>query len=304
MNNIIYSIIIPHKNSLKFLDCCLKSIPHRDDVEIIVVDDNSCISRNDFPRISQSNLKYIFLDEKQSNYAGKARNVGIKSAQGRWILFADADDYFTDNLNYILDKYKNDSIHDVIYLSALVKDEGNNTKEYSMNSYIRGYINNKYYAEKLLKYAVWTPWSRMVKREFILANNLFFEECASGNDIYFGLMCSKLACHFAVEPVCVYSYFRPSYGSITDTYYSLDKLEKRIVQRIRVNQFYSSVNFIYKLPILGLYKIPSTISNDQVRCYKQNFWLYFKKYKLNIWIELLNAIRWKLATFLRIIKVI
>lgn len=36
-----YSIIIPHKNISSLLRRCLDSIPERDDLEIIVVDDNS-----------------------------------------------------------------------------------------------------------------------------------------------------------------------------------------------------------------------------------------------------------------------
>ena len=36
-----YSIIIPHKNSADLLQYCLNSIPLRDDIQVIVVDDNS-----------------------------------------------------------------------------------------------------------------------------------------------------------------------------------------------------------------------------------------------------------------------
>ena len=36
-----YSIIIPHKNSTVLLERCLRSIPCRKDVQVIVVDDNS-----------------------------------------------------------------------------------------------------------------------------------------------------------------------------------------------------------------------------------------------------------------------
>ena len=40
MQPINYSIIIPHKNSAILLKRCLDSIPQRNDIEIIVVDDN------------------------------------------------------------------------------------------------------------------------------------------------------------------------------------------------------------------------------------------------------------------------
>lgn len=43
-----YTIIIPHRNIPKLLQRCLDSIPHRDDLHIIVVDDNSDPDKVDF----------------------------------------------------------------------------------------------------------------------------------------------------------------------------------------------------------------------------------------------------------------
>lgn len=47
-----YTIIIPHKNSSNLLLRCLKSIPDREDLEIIIVDDDSnpeIVDFNNFP---------------------------------------------------------------------------------------------------------------------------------------------------------------------------------------------------------------------------------------------------------------
>ena len=43
-----YSIIIPHKNIPELLQRCLDSIPKREDIQIIVVDDNSDTNKVDF----------------------------------------------------------------------------------------------------------------------------------------------------------------------------------------------------------------------------------------------------------------
>ena len=43
-----YSIVIPHKNTPDLLQYCLDSIPVRDDVQVIVVDDNSDADKVDF----------------------------------------------------------------------------------------------------------------------------------------------------------------------------------------------------------------------------------------------------------------
>ena len=90
-----YSIIIPHKNIPKLLQRCLNSIPQRDDLEIIVVDDNSdpsIVDFGQFPGAGRSDVSFFF--DKSGKGAGRARNIGLQHAQGKWLLFADADDFF------------------------------------------------------------------------------------------------------------------------------------------------------------------------------------------------------------------
>ena len=92
-----FSFIIPHKNVPELLKKLLDSIPVRDDTEVIVVDDHSDPSIVDFvnfPGLKRRNTKCIFLDESRG--AGYARNVGIDNASGKWLLFADSDDSYTE----------------------------------------------------------------------------------------------------------------------------------------------------------------------------------------------------------------
>ena len=91
-----YSIIIPHKNIPDLLKRCLDSIPRRNDVQIIVVDDNSDPEKVDFsnfPGVGEKCVEVYFT--KEGKGAGFARNVGLKYAIGKWVLFADADDPVT-----------------------------------------------------------------------------------------------------------------------------------------------------------------------------------------------------------------
>ena len=58
-----YSIIIPHYNNAEDLKRCLASIPEREDVEIIIVDDNSDPGKVDFehfPGLGRDNARVIF----------------------------------------------------------------------------------------------------------------------------------------------------------------------------------------------------------------------------------------------------
>ena len=58
-----YTIIIPHKNIPNLLERLLNSIPCRDDLEIIVVDDNSSdeiVDFNNFPFEGRTNYHVIY----------------------------------------------------------------------------------------------------------------------------------------------------------------------------------------------------------------------------------------------------
>lgn len=87
-----FSIIIPHKNLLDLLIRCLESIPKRNDIQVIVVDDNSVNQtaiQNEISKIED--IKIDFVACSKSKGAGGARNVGLQMALGSYLLFADAD---------------------------------------------------------------------------------------------------------------------------------------------------------------------------------------------------------------------
>ena len=88
MSTITYSFIIPHKNCPDLLQRCVNSIPRRDDVQIIVVDDDSdptIVNWNEFQFDDDKCIELVLTKGGQG--AGAARNEGLKRAVGKWILF-------------------------------------------------------------------------------------------------------------------------------------------------------------------------------------------------------------------------
>lgn len=101
----------------RLLERCLCSIPTWDEIQIIIIDDNSNSESVDF-LISgkrQKNTEVLFT--KEGKGAGYARNIGLSHARGKWIIFADADDFFTADCFTILNEYM-DSPHEVIYFNV------------------------------------------------------------------------------------------------------------------------------------------------------------------------------------------
>lgn len=214
MENIIYTFIIPHKNCPDLLKRCVDSIPQRDDIQIVVIDDNSDVGKK--PILKREGLEVVFLNSEQSKGAGRARNIGLDYAKGKWLLFADADDYFSENLSSLLEKYKTDETTDIVYLSASKFDENGIFTLINEGKLINDYLQNRPKAELRLKCELWTPWSRMVKRNVVVNNQIRFDEIPAANDKMFGLLSSKFSKVIAVEGKVIYYYYRPSFNSQTD----------------------------------------------------------------------------------------
>lgn len=202
---VAFTFIIPHKNSPQMLQRLIGSIPERDDVEIVVVDDNS--EKAQRPVLTRRNATVIHLDANNSKGAGHARNVGLAAAQGKWVLFADADDKYSTVFPEFLDKYK-DSEADVVYFNY------DQVRGDVVTRQACPYINltgndNKY----RLKYLFTVPWNKMTKLRLIREHVIEFEECPVGNDIFFTYQVAYFSKSIAVEPASMYVYYINS-GSI------------------------------------------------------------------------------------------
>lgn len=164
---------------------CLNSIPQRQDTEIIVVDDNSSPDKVDFdhfPGADRPDVTLIF--DKQGGGAGHARNVALNRASGKWIIFADADDFFLPSLNEAMDSHA-DSIADIIYFHAISLDTNLYIPSWRagrLNGYLDTYRKDKMHGEALLRYVFGEPWCRFVKRELMEENHIRFEETIIHND--------------------------------------------------------------------------------------------------------------------------
>ena len=102
-----FTIIIPHRNIPHLLKRCISSIPYRDDLQIIIVDDNSSpdiVDFNDFPGEGRLNTSIIY--DKTGLFAGHARNMALDYARGKWVIFADADDFFNYCFDEVLEEFK------------------------------------------------------------------------------------------------------------------------------------------------------------------------------------------------------
>ena len=208
-----YSFIIPHHNSLELLKRCVKSIPQRDDIQIIIVDDNS--DEQEKPAEEWAGVEVLYIDAQQTKGAGHARNVGLSHAEGKWLLFADADDYYKQDFMNVLDQYVDKNI-DVLYFNFEHRDENLNKilTNLQFQDDFENYDGSVYSKEKI-KYHHNVPWTKMVRRDFIRKYNIMFEETINGNDIFFSMLVGFHVKTLLVEKKALYTYVR-NVGSITN----------------------------------------------------------------------------------------
>ena len=232
--DINYSIIIPHKNCPDLLERCLNSIPIRDDIQIIVIDDNS--EYNKKPVLRRENIKILFLDISKSKGAGRARNIGIEESLGKWLLFADSDDYFTELSFSVFDEYLNSS-YEVIYFNSLFFNSETlqvlpKPKELVSIDDFDGSRN----AEEKIKYLKNAPWGKMLRKDFVLKHNIKYEEIVKGNDTFFAYQVGFFSSSVAIDKRDVYVYTMNG-NSITNGSKTIDIYKQSLKNTYKSNSF-------------------------------------------------------------------
>lgn len=234
-----FTLIIPHKNTPDLLQKCLNSIPRRKDVQIIVVDDNSDedkVDFNHFPGLDDPTVE-VFLT-KEGKGAGYARNVGLSHAIGKWLIFADADDFFMPSLSSFLDAHGSSNADVVLWKVCSIDLDtskpgfrGSAINKFADEALQTGNFDNSLLISHLYK--------GMYSSKMIFCNNIRFNECRWGNDTMFSSRVAVAVKKAEVFEDIVYCITRhSSFGLISNP-----TLESRIV---RFDQECQSIRIIKK----------------------------------------------------------
>lgn len=194
------SVVIPVFNAQKYIEQCLDSLLSQTlkEIQIICVDDGS--EDDSVKMIARYAAKdnRIQLVRQENSYAGAARNNGLAHADGEYVMFLDADDFFEkDMLKEMYEKAKADNAQ-VCLCSGKAYDE--QTGEYT---YLKHYLNMAYMPKETpfssydIKGRIFNavspcPWTKMFEKSYILENGFKFQTTKKTNDLFF--VYSALAC--------------------------------------------------------------------------------------------------------------
>lgn len=121
-NNKKLTIIIPAYNQEELIIRALDSIPKRDDIETIVIDDYSTDNTpsNVMKYRNQYCGRLILFLKRENEGVGGAVNTGLDLANGEYVVLLGSDDYFlTDKLTSAMEELDGT---DLIYFNLQIND--------------------------------------------------------------------------------------------------------------------------------------------------------------------------------------
>lgn len=241
-NKVNVSIIIPHYNSAQLLEKLLNSIPSREDIQIIVVDDNSTRDVDILYEVVKKNVTKIefYTNDTHIQSAGVCRNIGLQHANGKWLLFADADDYFLDGMYAAISTYFESDKDIVFFLPTSVYIDTQKVAERHI------FLQNLLY-EYLYKPTVksdfkmrtrwWQPWSKLIRKQIVDINKIQFSTSLHYNDTVFSAMVGFYAKEIEVVDKEIYC--------VTQLKGSLTTVESESAYFIRLSEKIKEFSFIW-----------------------------------------------------------
>ena len=239
-----YSIIIPHYNIPDLLIRCLKSIPVTEDIQVIVVDDHSPDADTYLERYPELSRPYLeFIRAPKNGGAGYVRNIGLDHAKGKWLLFADADDFYVDNMYDIITMYVESDADVIFFKKRTVKSDDPNCPTIRVNSNTIDSIMDNYLKtgdELPVRTRHHVPWGKMIKKSLIEKHRIRFEETMYSNDILFSVHVGFYAKKIEATETVLYV-LTSREGSLTSAFCSKpDEL------RIRADVAFRSDRFLFQ----------------------------------------------------------
>lgn len=284
MNNLI-SVIIPVYNKGSYLKRSITSVLNQtySNLELIVINDGStdCSEEILLSYNEDKRIKYLKLE---NGGVSKARNIGLRMSSGEFVCFLDADDYYEKD-----------------FLEQMLKSIGEYNVCYCLHNYVRGekqlrckidLAKNDIITNYFLNKTTPNTNSWLLRREFLVENELFFEEELDwGEDMLFfsKILTLDIQVQYNENYLTNYDLGVPNSLSTNDLnkvkkdlrwideYKSfLEKVNQSSVRKQKIKDVIES----YFIPALVLYRIFSNKEKISIQEFEE-LKVYFQDFKFN-----------------------
>lgn len=203
------SIIMPVYNAEKYLNESIQSALSQDlhEIEIICIDDGSTDSSFKLLKKLKEQDSRIIIQQQENQGSGIARNLGLRSANGEFVTFLDADDWYpsTDVLSTLFNKAN--SYNKKIAGGSFVRYYQDGRIESEFKGIYKAYKFEKEEIISVDKYQFDYGYHRFIyNRKMLIDNEIFFPDYRRFQDPPFFLNALIKAESFVAVDKQVYAY--------------------------------------------------------------------------------------------------
>ncbi len=285
----LVSVIIPVYNSEKYLSDCIESFLKQtyNNYELIVIDDGS--KDSSYAIMQNYSLRYpdkvrIFTQDN----AGVAitRNRGIGYANGKYVMFADNDDFVeVDYIETMITAIEKENLDMVVCSSRKVDESGKELYQQVLAD------------DEWSKFRMITPWGRIIKKSFLVDNDIEFGDFKLGEDSYFTVTAynhtnkiktmSYIGYNWVQHPTSVSNTIQKKGIASPIPFLKALKDRNKNLRYISEEMF---VYFVVKFVVWNLYYICDDVDKNEIKDYNSEYFGWLKKeypnYKKNKQISL------------------
>ena len=222
----LLSIVVPFYNSMPYMKNLVESLINnsisafRQEVEIIFVNDGSTDDYHEALKGLDEIFDIKIIDDTNPGTA-HAKNLGLSSAEGKYVWFVDSDDVINDNAIKMMLEFLNKISFqaDIVFSNFFVFDEAVSNIVYSSD-----YDYSKYLDETCEALSIdivdilfsklnmtLSIWYQIFNRRFLRDQNLLFDESLRiSEDLDFKLKTLFSSRKIAFSNGCTYGYRLPS----------------------------------------------------------------------------------------------
>ncbi len=221
----LISIIMPAYNCEKTVSETIMSVCSQGfyNYEFIIVNDGSTDHTLSILNSFAEQFSQIKVFNIKNSGPSNARNIGIRYANGQYLMFIDSDDTLkSDALTYISSLLKINSLDLVIFGFDIINVAQKKTYSYSFDDLminspakISAYFSELYFSNLLNQ-----VWNKVYKSELIKANNISFPLYNYGEDRLFVLSVLPKCDSVQISKKCLYNYYSRTSESLVTKFYN------------------------------------------------------------------------------------
>jgi glycosyltransferase involved in cell wall biosynthesis len=263
------SAIVPVYNSEKYIERCVNSVSQQSysNWELILVDDGSTDNSYDILcKLKESEPRIKVLHQKNSG-PGIARNAGLSTATGDYIVFIDSDDVIKPDY---FEKLSHETA-DVVFIDINQVDEDFRVQRKEHMSDYQSLPKDDLLRSQMTGKFPWGGWRKAVKTELLLKNKIRFTEHKVGEEAIYTFLLMYYAKSFSFIKGVVYEYVTRA-GSQSDTKDddpwggAATAMKEKAMQLGLYEQYADTVNaFIVTAAIVSLDKMTEKYAGTEYR---------------------------------------